>query len=344
MIFCRKIAALFLIMASLLLGACSRSEIQSDSAETVSTQPAETATAQAAMPTATFAPTRPLPPAIAAPATFTPLPTLAAVPTATPLPPVAASPTPTAAIETATPASEFACPSLSDVADARPSFTMAPRLWPRADVGAGEIYSGYSGAPSLIHLGFDVEGSAEPVIAILDVLDKHQVKTTMFILGSWADVHPDLVREIAARGHEIASHGWSHASFTELTTDEIIAELNRTETLLFELTGQSTKPWVRPPYGARSAESIAAVYAAGWTTVIWSGSTEDWRVENGEDEMCETLQQGVFPGAILYTHSARPEIPNVIDRFIGNLHKKGYTFVPLSVMLGDNVGGQLIPH
>lgn len=62
---------------------------------------------------------------------------------------------------------------------------------------------------------------------LLDLLDKHSVSATFFVLGWFAEHAPDLVREIAARGHEIATHGYSHTVLTAMSPAEFEADLCR---------------------------------------------------------------------------------------------------------------------
>lgn len=72
---------------------------------------------------------------------------------------------------------------------------------------------------------------------ILDVLKQHGVTATFFVLGSVAEAEPDLLRRIATEGHEIASHGWSHTLVSDLSRDEFVGELLRTEEVIQTLTG-----------------------------------------------------------------------------------------------------------
>jgi len=72
---------------------------------------------------------------------------------------------------------------------------------------------------------------------VLDFLDARAVRGTFFVVGETAEAHPELVREIAARGHEIALHGWRHQPLTELTPDAFRADVARGRTLLEDLSG-----------------------------------------------------------------------------------------------------------
>lgn len=298
-------------------------------------------------PSSTPLPTETLPPT-QIPATATTIPTLPPPPTFTPPPteipatatlePTEEPPTPEPTLEpTAEPVSldENDCLPREMVADAQAPLQVTGVDWPRPSAWENEVFSG-RGANNLIHLGFDVEGNPEPLAEILDVLDRHNVKTTMFILGSWADNNPTWLSQFAERGHEFANHTYTHGNMKEMDAATVQDELNRVEAVVQRLTGKTTKPWLRPPFGSRSDISLAAAYEAGWTTVIWSGSPEDWRPEFDEDAMCRTLLESSQAGGILYAHTGRPEMPAVIERYVGTMQQRGFTFVPLSVLLSEN--------
>lgn len=78
----------------------------------------------------------------------------------------------------------------------------------------------------------------EATQVLLRLLQQFQVRATFFVLGSIAQQHPDLIRAIAAHGHEIASHGWSHQLVTALQPAQFRDELERTASLLEQLSGQ----------------------------------------------------------------------------------------------------------
>jgi polysaccharide deacetylase family protein (PEP-CTERM system associated) len=75
------------------------------------------------------------------------------------------------------------------------------------------------------------------VARLLNILEQYQTKATFFVLGSLAESHPDLVKLIAACGHEIASHGYSHQPIYKLSRKEFKAETERSKILLENITG-----------------------------------------------------------------------------------------------------------
>lgn len=75
------------------------------------------------------------------------------------------------------------------------------------------------------------------VARLLELFFRHSAGATFFVLGWVADRHPQLVREIAAAGHEVASHGWDHRRVTQQTPEEFRSSVRRTKHLLEELAG-----------------------------------------------------------------------------------------------------------
>lgn len=83
----------------------------------------------------------------------------------------------------------------------------------------------------------------------LDLLDEFDAKATFFVLGWIAEQNPDLVREIAARGHEVASRGYYHRSVRQLSPEEFRDDVDRAASVLSEASGQKI-------VGYRSAEKL----------------------------------------------------------------------------------------
>ncbi len=84
----------------------------------------------------------------------------------------------------------------------------------------------------------------------LDLLDQYKTKATFFILGWIAEQNPKLIKEIAGRGHEIASRGFYHRSLSQLTPEEIREDLRKTNHVLQDASGQKI-------IGYRSAEKLS---------------------------------------------------------------------------------------
>jgi len=100
-------------------------------------------------------------------------------------------------------------------------------------------YSDWSGYPSRV---------ARSTGRILDILDEMGVKATFFVLGWIAEHHPGVVREICGRGHEIASHGYSHRLVYEQTPEEFREDIVRAKKVTEDVTGGPVLGYRAPSY------------------------------------------------------------------------------------------------
>ncbi len=261
-------------------------------------------------PTATQLPT----PDPTATPTFTPVPTDTPTPTATPT----VTPSPTATMTPTPTATATATPSPTPTV-VRP--TPSPHL----------VYHG-NRSKKQVHIGFDVEGNPKILYRILDILAKYHYHTTFFIQGEWAKAHPDAVRRIVAQGHEIGNHSWTHPDFRKLTKDQMVKELTDTENLLVKLTGENPKPYFRPPYSYRNALSIRTAYELGYTHILWSHDSYDWRDHDAE-KVYHNIVDGVRPGDIIYMHTSHSYDPEALDMALKTLKSEGYDLVSLTRIL-----------
>src|SRR3954466_5201174 len=95
---------------------------------------------------------------------------------------------------------------------------------------------------------------------VLDFLDDRDVRGTFFVVGEVARSEPALVREVAARGHEIALHGWRHVPLTELDPATFRADVARGKALLEDLTGT--------PVGGFRAPTFSLVPDSRWAVDV----------------------------------------------------------------------------
>jgi peptidoglycan-N-acetylglucosamine deacetylase len=111
---------------------------------------------------------------------------------------------------------------------------------------------------------------------ILDLLDRHRVRATFFLLGRHVRVFPALAKEIAARGHTLGNHTDTHRRLVFCSARQIRTEIDRCDDAIEQATG--TKPqWVRPPFGFRGPALDNVVRSRAARVVMWSASAVDWR-------------------------------------------------------------------
>ena len=248
-------------------------------------------------------------------ATWTPIPT-ATVPPPTPTFTATASPTSTATtIPTAT-------------ATVAPPLPLPP--------GAAEISRGNPELP-WIALTFDAGASIAPWPSILDTLREKDVRCTFFITGIVLRQAggADLLRRALAEGHEFGNHSDTHPMFTELTDEQIAQELARVEGMVVEATGQSTKPFFRPPSGNRDERVRRVVHENGYLNIYWTYHVWDWTGDRTAQQVYDYAVDGACNGAIVVMHVGAQETADALPAIIDELQARGYRLVTLSELLGS---------
>ncbi|MGE5541791.1 MAG: polysaccharide deacetylase family protein, partial [Bacillota bacterium] len=156
---------------------------------------------------------------------------------------------------------------------------------------------------------------------------------TFFLSGPWAASHPDIVRRIAADGHEVASHGWWHDNLSQCSRERIAESLRKTRETLTGLAGHEARLF-RPPNGDYDDEVVLTALEEGYHTIIWSLDSLDWK-NPGVDYMIDRLLTRAQAGDIILCHasdSARETylaLPAVID----GLRANGFRLLKLSELL-----------
>ncbi|HEY8455932.1 MAG TPA: polysaccharide deacetylase family protein [Actinopolymorphaceae bacterium] len=182
-----------------------------------------------------------------------------------------------------------------------------------------------------VALTFD-GGPGKDTPRLLDILAEKQVPATFFLLGRrHIERYPDVVREIAADGHEIASHTWTHRVLTELEPEQIRWELARTQRALEKLTGQRPA-LMRPPQGYTDAKVSKVCAELGLAQVLWSVTAKDYATTDSRLITRRVLEQTERDGIILL-HDIYPGTVPAVPAIIDELARRGFTFVTVTELL-----------
>ncbi len=186
-----------------------------------------------------------------------------------------------------------------------------------------------------IALTFDAGAGIGSADKILEILKENNIKASFFLTGKWAEQNSELVKKIAGAGHEIYNHTYSHPDLTKIAEEEIKNQLEQTENVIKNLTGKSTKPFFRPPYGARNKTILDFICREEYQAVMWTVDALDWK----EGTTAETAKDRIFAkeqnGEIILMHvgdNLSAEIlPEVIRKFGGD----GYKLATLSEIIRE---------
>ncbi|NMB01205.1 MAG: polysaccharide deacetylase family protein [Firmicutes bacterium] len=182
-----------------------------------------------------------------------------------------------------------------------------------------------------VAISFDATWGTELTDEILEILETHQITTTFFLAGNWVDKHPDYVVKIAAAGHEIGNHSYSHPHMNSLSEQGIAYELQKNEHMIKDLTGQRTTLF-RPPFGEYNNQVITVASSLGYHTIQWSVDSLDWK-NLSSNQIYDRVMSQIKPGSIVLFHNAAPGTPGAIRRLIPDLLAQGYEIVKVSELL-----------
>jgi peptidoglycan/xylan/chitin deacetylase (PgdA/CDA1 family) len=164
---------------------------------------------------------------------------------------------------------------------------------------------------------------------VLDVLKEHGVHATFFVVGRQAERYPDLVRRIAAEGHEVANHSFFHAEARQLTSGETVCGVLRVQSQLRELV-EEVPPLYRPPNGKLSFWRLLRLWWSGMRVVLWNVDPRDYGYEDPK-EMADWLRRHPLKGGdVVLFHDRLPLAAAVLPELIETTRRRGLDFVPVS--------------
>lgn len=165
---------------------------------------------------------------------------------------------------------------------------------------------------------------------MLNTLDANNIKITFFVGGSWGHRFPNVVTELANRGHELGNHTYSHPHPNTLSKDKNKEQILRAEKLITELTQFKTTLYA-PPYGEYNDTVLSAAADLGYTTIMWSIDTIDWQRPPAEVIISRVMKK-INNGAIILMHPTE-STAKALPELIKQLQTKGYTISTVSDIL-----------
>ena len=184
-----------------------------------------------------------------------------------------------------------------------------------------------------IYLTFDVGYENGNTASILDTLKKHNVSATFFVVGTYIESDPELVKRMAEEGHIVGNHTWHHPDMSQIATlDTFKKELVDVEDAYREVTGEGMTKFYRPPQGKYSESNLQMAQELGYKTFFWSLAYVDWYDDNQptKEEAFDKLLGRIHPGAIVLLHSTSDTNSLILDELIQKWEEMGYTIRPLT--------------
>ncbi len=213
--------------------------------------------------------------------------------------------------------------------------TMAPRsqLYGRTFLGKGR-------SSRQLALTFD-DGPNDPhTLALLEVLARHNVRATFFVLGRFVVQRPEILRELARAGHVIGNHTFNHPNLIFSTQPEVESQIRDCEKAIRDALGEKPSSLFRPPYGGRRPSVLRTVRRLGYIPVMWTASGWDWKADSAA-AIEHSLTRQVAGGDIILLHDGghrclgtdRSRTVLAVDRLITRYRGEGYEFVTVPEMM-----------
>ncbi|MEG4817830.1 polysaccharide deacetylase family protein [Microcoleus sp. K5-D4] len=183
-----------------------------------------------------------------------------------------------------------------------------------------------------IALTFDDGPWPKTTTQILDILKENNIKATFFWVGKYLKNSPEIGQQVAAAGHAIGNHTWSH-EYLQYNEDGAAREIDRTSSLIEDLTGIQTSMF-RPPGGILNNGLAAYAQKKNYAVVMWSADSFDWRTLT--ESLIDNVMRQANSGGIVLMHDGggnRTRTVKALPDIIAKLRKEGYSFVTVPELL-----------
>ncbi len=159
---------------------------------------------------------------------------------------------------------------------------------------------------------------------VLDVLDIFKTRAVFFVVGNRIQRAPHMLQEILDRGHILGNHTYSHTSDRQLGLREYKRDLLRCQSEVSRYVSYNMTLH-RPPQGVISAATSLSPRLLGLRSVLWSVSSEDWRLTSFDEiePTASTMATIIRPRDIVLLHDEKPYTPELLHQLIPKIFERG---------------------
>ena len=207
----------------------------------------------------------------------------------------------------------------------------------------GRTFTGLASGTKKLALTYD-DGPNDPhTLRLLEVLAKHDVKATFFLIGRYVRQRPDIARELVRAGHVVGNHTFSHPNLIFASEEQTRAQLQDCEQALADAVGEHSRLF-RPPFGGRRAATLRTARELRLEPVMWNVTGWDWKGKPSQYVEQRVTRQ-IRGGDVILLHDGshaafgtdRSQTVIATDRLIARYKSEGYEFVTIPAMMGKSV-------
>ena len=206
----------------------------------------------------------------------------------------------------------------------------------------GKTFTGIRRRSKQLALTYD-DGPNDPhTLRLLEVLAKHNVKATFFLIGRYVEQRPGIVREVVNEGHVVGNHTFSHPNLIFASARQTRTQLQECQQAITQAIGQHS-PLFRPPFGGRRPGTLRIARSLGLVPVMWNVSGQDWKGYSA-DEIKQRIRRQLRGGDVILLHDGshidmgvdRSQTILATDLLILDAKSEGFEFVTIREMMNTS--------
>jgi peptidoglycan/xylan/chitin deacetylase (PgdA/CDA1 family) len=203
----------------------------------------------------------------------------------------------------------------------------------------GRTFTGLPRGTRQLALTYD-DGPNDPhTQRLLEVLAKHEVRATFFLIGRYVRQHPEIAREVVKAGHIVGNHTFGHPLLTFKSAAEIRQELSDCRSALQDAIGEHSSLF-RPPFGGRRPAVLRIARELGLAPIMWNVTGFDWTAPPSaviEKKVAKQIRGGdvilLHDGGHKQMGADRSQTVQATDHLITKYKSEGYEFVTIPQMM-----------
>ncbi len=191
-----------------------------------------------------------------------------------------------------------------------------------------------------VALTFDCAWGVDYTDSLLETMEQENVKCTFFTVEFWAKKHPEYLKKISEKGHEIGTHSATHPYMSKLSKMAIEKELTTSKEVIEQITGKKVTVF-RPPYGDYNDLLIRTSNELGLRVIQWDVDSLDWK-DLSATEIKNRVLKRVKNGSIVLFHNQGKHTSQALPIIIKELKLKGYEFCSVGDLIyTENYGVEI---
>ena len=206
----------------------------------------------------------------------------------------------------------------------------------------GRTFTGLARGAKQLALTYD-DGPNDPhTLRLLEVLAKHQVRATFFLIGRYVRQRPDIVRQLVASGQVVANHTFTHPFLALKSAAEIRKELTDCHAAIQDAIGDHSNLF-RPPFGNRRPAVLRIARDLGLLPIMWNVTGYDWKAPPAAAIEKKVASQ-ISGGNVILLHDGghkqlgadRSQTVQATDHLLARYKREAYDFVTIPQMINKD--------